>query len=261
MTVSVLTYTSLKGEARKGVCSNYLARTLPGTKVQFFVRNSDFKLPEDLSKPIIMIGPGTGIAPLRSFWQEREFLVEKEKKTLGPCYLFFGCRGPSDHLYKGEVEKLSPSVITNYFVAYSRVSEKKQYVQDLMKENAQLIWELIYEKNASIYICGDVKMAKEVSVAILDIAETSGYSRHEAQELISVMKKNKRYKEDLFGITLHTQRTLTSERAVWNKPSLSLNSKASQRSLSVSSVLNRSALLGVSEVKKNNNNEKKKQLF
>jgi len=165
---------------------------------------------------------------------------------LGPSYLFFGCRGPADHLYKAEVEKLSKGVLTHSFVAYSRSSEKKQYVQDVMKVNAELIWELIYEKDAYVYICGDVKMARDVNIAILDIAESLGFSKLEAQELISKMKKTHKFKEDLFGITLHTQRTLTNQRSIWNKPSLGLLPKQSQRSIQVQSTINRSSLLGVS---------------
>jgi cytochrome P450/NADPH-cytochrome P450 reductase len=157
VTVGVVSEPAISGRGQfEGVCSNYLAGTDVGGTVQVSVRDTSdgFRLPEDTETPVIMIGPGTGIAPFRGFLAERAALKE-QGKTLGPAMLFFGCRhSDQDFIYRDELEAHAKNGIADLHVAFSRQEKKKTYVQDLIRENRDAVWALI-EKGARIFVCGD----------------------------------------------------------------------------------------------------------
>jgi cytochrome P450 / NADPH-cytochrome P450 reductase len=155
----------------KGICSNYLASRREGETVQATVRETKagFRLPEDPSVPIIMVGPGTGLAPFRGFLQERAALKAKGAK-LGPAMLFFGCRHPDqDFLYADELKAFEAGGITELHTAFSRAQAPKTYVQNLVAAQKERVWSLI-ENGAIIYVCGDGgKMEPDVKAALVAI--------------------------------------------------------------------------------------------
>jgi cytochrome P450/NADPH-cytochrome P450 reductase len=172
ITVGVVREPAFSGEGEfKGVCSNYLASLGEGAKLYASLRptKAGFRLPDDPAAPIIMVGPGTGIAPFRGFLQERSILKHNGKKP-GPAMLFFGCRHPDqDYLYRDELEGFAKDGIAELHVAFSREGKSKVYVQDKIRENRDRLWELI-EAGARIYICGDgSRMEPDVRRAITTI--------------------------------------------------------------------------------------------
>ncbi|MDI1284797.1 MAG: cytochrome P450 [Reyranella sp.] len=154
-----------------GVCSGHLARQVAGGTVQAFVKETKvgFRLPVDPAAPIVMIGPGTGLAPFRGFLRERAAL-KAQGRTLGRAMLFFGCRHPGqDFIYADELKEHAASGIVDLQVAFSRHDGKKSYVQDLLKQQAATLWPLI-EQGAILYVCGDGgRMEPDVKRALMAI--------------------------------------------------------------------------------------------
>ncbi len=139
-----------------GVCSNHLGRQAAGGTVQAFVKETKvgFRLPVDPAAPIVMIGPGTGLAPFRGFLRER-MALKAQSRQLGPAMLFFGCRHPDqDFIYADELKEHASAGIVDLHVAFSRHDGKKTYVQDLLKQQTVALWPLI-EQGAILYVCGD----------------------------------------------------------------------------------------------------------
>lgn len=197
LTIGAVRYEA-NGRARKGVCSILCAdRLQPGDTLPIFIQsNSNFKLPENMDTPIIMVGPGTGVAPFRSFMQERE-----ETGAKGKSWMFFGDQHfVTDFLYQTEWQKwIKDGVLTKMDVAFSRDSAEKVYVQHRLKEHSQEVYNWIQE-GAYIYICGDKNhMAKDVQNTLIDIIETEGgMSREQAEEYFSSLQKQKRYQRDVY---------------------------------------------------------------
>ncbi len=196
LTVGAVRYDS-DGTARKGVCSTYLADRAGEGPVGVFVHhNKAFRLPEDGNKPVIMVGPGTGIAPFRAFLEER-----KASGALGKNWLFFGDRtAETDFLYQEELEGyVSDGSLSRLDTAFSRDQAEKIYVQTRMIQNAQEIWNW-FEEGASFYVCGDAsRMAKDVDAALHKIAKTEGRMSDEgAAAYITKLKKEKRYLRDVY---------------------------------------------------------------
>ena len=186
----------------KGVSSNYLAGRRTGDVVHAIVRETKagFRLPDDSSKPIIMIGPGTGLAPFRGFLQERAAL-KASGKSLGPSLLFFGCRNPDqDYLYADELKKFADDNITELHTAFSRASTPKSYVQDQLASQKDKVWKLI-EQGAVIYVCGDGgKMEPGVKKTLTDIyREKSGADEKAAAQWIDKMGTDNRYVLDVWA--------------------------------------------------------------
>ncbi len=186
------------GRERKGVCSIFCADTLkPGDTVPVYIQhNENFKLPKDPNSPIIMVGPGTGVAPFRSFMQERE-----EMGAEGKSWLFFGDQHfVTDFLYQTEWQKwLKEGVLTKMDVAFSRDTEEKVYVQHRMLEQSKELFEWL-QLGATVYICGDEKnMAHDVHTTLLAIIEKEGgMSREQAEEYLTDMQQQKRYQRDVY---------------------------------------------------------------
>ncbi|MGG5775314.1 assimilatory sulfite reductase (NADPH) flavoprotein subunit [Bacillus subtilis] len=186
------------GRERKGVCSILCAERLqPGDTLPVYVQhNQNFKLPKDPETPIIMVGPGTGVAPFRSFMQERE-----ETGAEGKAWMFFGDQHfVTDFLYQTEWQNwLKDGVLTKMDVAFSRDTEEKVYVQHRMLEHSAELFEWLQE-GAAVYICGDEKhMAHDVHNTLLEIIEKEGnMSREEAEAYLADMQQQKRYQRDVY---------------------------------------------------------------
>lgn len=197
LTVGLVEYD--KGDDKRyGGASGFLSQRLEeGGEVKVFVENNNnFKLPQDDNTPVIMIGPGTGIAPFRSFIQERD-----NRDAEGKNWLFFGDRTfTQDFLYQVEWQKYLKSGLLNRLdVAFSRDQAEKVYVQHRILENAEQVWQWIQE-GAYIYVCGDAtRMAKDVHEALVIVAEQQGkMSRDDAEEFINDLRKAKRYQRDVY---------------------------------------------------------------
>jgi cytochrome P450/NADPH-cytochrome P450 reductase len=186
----------------KGVCSNYLAGRRAGDTVHATVRETKagFRLPDDPSMPIIMIGPGTGLAPFRGFLQER---ADRKAKgaSLGTAMLFFGCRHPEqDYLYADELKAFAADGVTELHTAFSRADGAKTYVQHLVAAQKDRVWSLI-EKGAIIYVCGDGgKMEPDVKTALVSIyRERSGANADAGQRWIDDLGTKNRYVLDVWA--------------------------------------------------------------
>ncbi|KRF67608.1 sulfite reductase [NADPH] flavoprotein alpha-component [Bacillus sp. Soil768D1] len=197
LTVGAVRYDS-HGRERKGVCSILCAERLqPGDTLPVYIQhNQNFKQPKNPDTPIIMVGPGTGIAPFRSFIQERE-----ETEANGKTWLFFGDQHfVTDFLYQTEWQKwLKTGVLTNMDVAFSRDADEKVYVQHRMLEHSRKLYEWLQE-GAAVYICGDEKnMAQDVHNTLIEIIEKEGQMSHaDAQDYLEEMQQNKRYQRDVY---------------------------------------------------------------
>jgi sulfite reductase (NADPH) flavoprotein alpha-component len=196
ITVAPVRY-DLHGTARAGVASSQLADRLDmGSTVPVYVQeNPHFRLPGD-DVPIVMIGPGTGVAPFRAFLQERE-----ARAAAGPSWLFFGERNfRSDFLYQVEWQQwLKDGVLSRLDVAFSRDSDVKTYVQHRMLEQAQDLFAWI-EDGAHVYVCGDANMmAPDVNEALVSVIELAGdRSRDEAAEYVHTLAAEHRYQRDVY---------------------------------------------------------------
>lgn len=182
-----------------GVASRYLCETVAvGESITGNIINSRFKLPSDPERDVIMVGPGTGIAPFRSFLQERAVL-KREGVNVGRNWLFFGEQyRDSNFYYQSDLEALMEGeVLTHLSLAFSRDQERKIYVQDRMKESAAELWQWI-EKGAAFYICGDAKhMAVDVQVALLEIIRAYGKTEN-PEVYLDQLKKEGRYQRDVY---------------------------------------------------------------
>lgn len=198
LTVGVVRYPQQDGTVRSGAASSYLADRLEeGAEVRVFVEHNDnFRLPADPATPVIMIGPGTGIAPFRAFMQERE-----AQAAPGKNWLVFGNPNfTQDFLYQVEWQRYVKSgLLSKISLAFSRDQAEKIYVQDrLRQEGAELFAWL--EQGAHLYVCGDAnRMAKDVQEALLDVIAQHGHkSREEAEEYVSELRRAKRYQRDVY---------------------------------------------------------------
>jgi sulfite reductase (NADPH) flavoprotein alpha-component len=197
LTVDAVRY-QIDGRTRLGVASTFLAnRAAPGDAINAYVQKADhFGLPADPSVPIIMIGPGTGIAPFRAFLHER-----MATKAPGKNWLFFGHqRGAYDFFYEDELSGMKAAgVLTRLSLAWSRDGNEKFYVQDRMRQEGRELWAWIAD-GAHIYVCGDAKrMAKDVEHALIDIVASCGArNTDEAIAFVGELKKRGRYQADVY---------------------------------------------------------------
>ncbi len=197
LTVAAVRYDT-HGRSRKGVASSCLADLVEvDDHVPVFVApNKRFRLPEDGAKPVIMVGPGTGIAPFRAFVEERA-----AQGASGRSWLFFGDQHYTyDYLYQLEwQDHLKSGALSRLDVAFSRDQPEKVYVQDRLRERAVDLWAWLQE-GAHFYVCGDAsRMAQDVHTALLEIiAEQGGKSPPEAEAYLNDLKKNGRYQRDVY---------------------------------------------------------------
>jgi sulfite reductase (NADPH) flavoprotein alpha-component len=183
---------------RLGLASIFLAERInPGDEVKVYVQKAHgFALPADPSTPIIMIGPGTGVAPFRAFLHDR-----RATGAPGKNWLFFGHqRSHCDFFYSDELNAMKMSgLLTRLSLAWSRDGDKKFYVQDRMREVGRELWNWLAE-GANVYVCGDAKrMAKDVERALVDIvAQFGARSTDEAISFVAELKKKGRLQQDVY---------------------------------------------------------------
>ncbi|MDF3147486.1 MULTISPECIES: bifunctional nitrate reductase/sulfite reductase flavoprotein subunit alpha [unclassified Streptomyces] len=197
LTVSVVRYENLHGRPRGGVCSPFLADAEPDTEVPVFVQRSPhFRPPADASTPMVMVGPGTGVAPFVGFLQERDALGHK-----APNWLFFGEQHrASDFYYEDELTALlDGGALARLDTAFSRDQRNKVYVQDRMREHGPELWRWLQD-GAHFYVCGDAsRMAKDVDQALRDIAVAhGGLAEAEASAYVKQLAAAKRYVRDVY---------------------------------------------------------------
>ncbi|MDR6962554.1 assimilatory sulfite reductase (NADPH) flavoprotein subunit [Shewanella putrefaciens] len=185
------------GAARFGGASHFLASAQEGTQVKVYVEpNKHFRLPENPETPVIMIGPGTGVAPFRAFMQERV-----AQGIQGDSWLFFGNpHFEQDFLYQTEWQQyLKNGDLSRIDVAFSRDQAHKIYVQHRIKEQGQALWQWL-QNGAHLYICGDAeRMAKDVHQALIEVAvEVGGLNTEAAEAYFETLRSNKRYQKDVY---------------------------------------------------------------
>ena len=195
--VDVIRYES-HGRVRKGVASSFLAERANDVPVPVYPSVAKhFHLPENPDTPIIMVGPGTGVAPFRAYLQERKAIGAQAKN-----WLFFGSQHEKcDFAYGEEFETFKKEgILTRLDCAWSRDQPEKIYVQHRMLENAAEIWKWLDAEGAHFFVCGDARrMAKDVDAALRKIVqEHGGKSIHEANEYVEKLKSDKRYKRDVY---------------------------------------------------------------
>ncbi|OBG37855.1 bifunctional nitrate reductase/sulfite reductase flavoprotein subunit alpha, partial [Mycobacterium sp. E3198] len=196
LTVSPVRY-NFQGVPRRGVCSTYLADRSPGDRVAVFLQqSSNFRPPSDPDTPMIMIGPGTGIAPFRAFLQERRALGHT-----GPNWLFFGEQhAATDYYYRDEIEQMrADGLLTELDLAFSRDQRDKVYVQHLMRNRGAQLWRWLQD-GAQLYVCGNADpMAKDVDRALCDIAAEHGKLEPDAAKAyLQSLGADKRYHRDVY---------------------------------------------------------------
>jgi sulfite reductase (NADPH) flavoprotein alpha-component len=189
---------TVRARVRLGVCSTWLAERWPvGASAEMYLQNQQkhFAMPADPATPMIMIGPGTGLAPFRAFVEER-----RATGATGPSWLFFGeQRRATDFFYEDELTRYARDGSLRLDVAFSRDQPHKIYVQHRMREQARDIWDWL-EQGAEIFVCGDKeRMAADVDRELHHIAEAAGgRTPDQAREYIEALRKSKRYKRDVY---------------------------------------------------------------
>jgi len=173
-------------------------------QIPIFVRRSQFKLPAKPMTPIIMVGPGTGVAPFRGFLQERKYLRNKyPEKEHGRNILYYGCRKcAEDYLYEHELKKyVEEGVLSKLYVAFSRDQEEKIYVTHLLKQNKDEIWDVTGKNLGCFYVCGDARtMAKDVREIVLQIIiEKGNKTQADAEQFLKQMELQRRYSADVWS--------------------------------------------------------------
>ncbi|MEM6897749.1 MAG: sulfite reductase subunit alpha, partial [Pseudomonadota bacterium] len=182
----------------KGVASTFLADMAPeGEDVGIFMSpNKSFRIPADDTVPMVMVGPGTGIAPFRAFLEAR-----RERGATGTNWLFFGDQHrESDFIYEEELGQMSADgVLTRLDLAFSRDQKEKIYVQNRMEENGKDLFAML-EEGGHFYVCGDAtRMAKDVDAALHRIvAEHGALSEDAATDYVNTLKRDKRYVRDVY---------------------------------------------------------------
>jgi len=206
ITCVITRFTTNTGRVHNGVCSTHFLRLLPSDKqennptVPLFVRKSQFRLPKSLSAPLIMVGPGTGIAPFRGFIHHRKYLREDNETKRGEAMLFFGCRERvKDYLYESELNEVASAGHLSLFVAFSREQAQKLYVQDHLLQQKELVWRLL-ENNGYFYICGDAsQMAPAVRATLVDIiAERYENNKEQAEAYLTRLQEQGRWATDVW---------------------------------------------------------------
>lgn len=190
-----------RGRVRGGVASTFLADRATATTIRASVQTSHFRLPPDPVTPVIMVGPGTGIAPFRAFLQHRAAQNRAAGAARGRTWLFFGAAHfASDYLYRSQLEAwLADGTLARLSLAFSRDQANKIYVQHRMQEDRQDLWRWLQE-GAHLYVCGDAtRMARDVDQALRGIARTEGgLSEDQARDWIAALARQGRYQRDVY---------------------------------------------------------------
>jgi sulfite reductase alpha subunit-like flavoprotein len=213
--IAIIKYRTIIKKIRQGVCTRYLASLAPGTTLPVLLQRGGLNITkEDLLRPVILIGPGTGVAPMRSLlWERLEWAQEHQTTpdassssftSIGESILFFGCRSKdSDDFFVDEWKDLGAKMPLQVFKAYSRDQRQKVYVQDLIWQQAKLVTRVLREQNGLVYICGSSgKMPRAVREALIHAFESEseaglpGLDRAAAEAYMTAMEKEGRYKQE-----------------------------------------------------------------
>eukprot|EP00640_Fibrocapsa_japonica_P000889 CAMPEP_0113933598 /NCGR_PEP_ID=MMETSP1339-20121228/740_1 /TAXON_ID=94617 /ORGANISM="Fibrocapsa japonica" /LENGTH=678 /DNA_ID=CAMNT_0000934937 /DNA_START=174 /DNA_END=2210 /DNA_ORIENTATION=+ /assembly_acc=CAM_ASM_000762 len=205
LTVSVVQKLRDGGRKFHGVCSNQLKNLVvpskPWPAVQGLLKPSSFKLPEDPSVPILLIGPGTGIAPMRALLQERQWQTQNGQNA-GPNLLYFGCRrSDEDYIYREELEAfILDGTLSSLRVAFSREKKQKVYVQHLLLEDGADLYHRLHEEKAHVYVCGGTQMGHDVGAALVKIvSDHGGMGTKSAEEYVKSLQTSGRMVQELWS--------------------------------------------------------------
>eukprot|EP01032_Pedospumella_encystans_P018505 gene18505-21066_t len=202
VTISITEFEFKNGKNFTGLTSGYVTSDCINARV--FVRPSSFRLPAQLSTPIVMIGPGTGLAPMRALLQERKFQQAAQKPATAPKnVLFFGCKHRNvDYIYRDELEAYQKEgVLTSYYTAFSRDTKNKVYVQNLMTQpdTAKELLSLLIDQGAYVYVCGATAMGTDVMAAFVKIfQEQNNMSAAQATAFVKELQDKGRYVQELW---------------------------------------------------------------
>ena len=212
--VAIVRYKTVIKKIREGVCTRYLATLPAGSSLEVILQKGSLGVVRaQASRPMVMIGPGTGIAPIRSLiWERLQWIEELRTQPaglsngntthqhgIGEMALFFGCRQKeADYFFEPDWEKLQDDLPLRVFTAFSRDQKQKIYVQDLVKEQSELIYRLLYESEGIVYVCGSSgKMPKAVRVALTEAFSLHGNMKPgDAEAYLQTMEKEGRYKQE-----------------------------------------------------------------
>lgn len=210
ITAVLVEYETKTGRTNKGVTTSWLRKLMeqsnnggPMPYVPIFVRHSSLRLPYRPICPVIMVGPGTGLAPFRGFIQDRKVTRDKENKSLGNTVLYFGCRHrKEDFIYEEELNGYRESgVLSELRLAFSRDQDEKVYVQHRLRENSSAVWQMLEKEKGYFYVCGDARnMARDVQNVLLQIVQEEGKKdANAASEYIKRLQKRGRYLQDVWS--------------------------------------------------------------
>ncbi|MCJ1338391.1 NAPDH-dependent diflavin reductase [Bachmanniomyces sp. S44760] len=213
LTVAIVKYRTVIRRLREGVCTRYLANLKPGSRLQVSFQNGSLSIKRsDLKRPVVMVGPGTGVAPMRSLiWERLSALTglvyhdlsnrhrELNCDSIGEHVLFFGCRNKEqDYLYRHEWDDLQQRMPLKVFTAFSRDQKRKIYVQDLIRQQQSLVYRLLHDLDGLVYVCGSSgKMPQAVREALIDVfQDNAGMGRKYAEMYLRDMETHGRYKQE-----------------------------------------------------------------
>ena len=210
--VAIVRYRTVIRKLRRGVCTKYLEELRPGSSIHVLLQKGGLGITQDdLAKPILMVGPGTGVAPIRSLiWQRMAWADEAKVKqntgssacvstTSGANFLFFGCRNKdADYFFEAEWNELKKDIPLDVFTAFSRDQGEKHYVQDLICSNSRLVHETLFQQKGILVVCGSSgKMPQAVRESLISVIQKEGsLSQAFAQAYVVSMEKDGRYKQE-----------------------------------------------------------------
>ncbi|XP_053624999.1 NADPH--cytochrome P450 reductase [Plodia interpunctella] len=206
VTAVVVQYRTSSGRVNKGVTTTWLADLKPEDgkplpRVPVYIRKSQFRLPLQSQTPIMMVGPGTGLAPFRGFLQERVH-AKANGKEVGDTILYFGCRHrDQDYIYQEELEEYEKTGLLKLNLAFSRDQGHKVYVTHLLEKNLEQIWDVLGNRNGHFYVCGDAKnMAVDVrNIVLKAVKEVGGKTDSEAAQFLKKLDSMKKYSSDVWS--------------------------------------------------------------
>lgn len=206
ITVGVLKATSSRGVDIEGICSNYLAGLVPNQdRAEITIRKSTFRLPVKLSSPLIMVGAGTGLAPMMGFLEDRTLDAAQGQDGLGEIHLFFGCRTEADFTYEDIIRGYETNGILKLHLGLSRSRNvPKKYVQHCIEDAGKMACELLLHPDTHYYVCGDAKMADECFEACISVLRNhNSMSRVAAVQHLKKMRSENRWQTDVWGVVSH----------------------------------------------------------
>ncbi|KAI4173587.1 MAG: hypothetical protein LQ346_008399 [Caloplaca aetnensis] len=203
--VAIVKYRTVIKTLREGVCTRYLAGLPQGATMEATLQKGGLNIQKsEATRPVILIGPGTGLAPMRSLiWERYQWYLSIPGIALGETILFYGCRNQAaDFFYREEWEFLEEKMPLRVFAAFSRDQKAKFYVQDILRQQAKLVYELLYSRRGLVYVCGSSgMMPKAVRTALVDVFRSYGdMGESLAKDYLRTMEKEGRYKQEVSNI-------------------------------------------------------------